>query len=81
MNATCNATQATVSNLTPNTLYTIQVAAVNSVSKGAYSNPIEGMYTIQYSSTVLALSISTKVTSLLYLNFRVHLTIKLQNNL
>ena len=40
-----NATEATISELTPSTSYSIEVAAVNSVGIGPYSNLI-------YSSTL-----------------------------
>ena len=33
-------TQVTISELTPSTTYSIQVAAVNSIETGPYSNPI-----------------------------------------
>ena len=38
-------TQATISGLIPNAVYEIQVAAVNIVSEGTYSDAIEGKVT------------------------------------
>ena len=35
-----NATEATISGLTPSTSYSIEVAAVNSVGIGVYNSPI-----------------------------------------
>ena len=49
INVASNARQATVSGLSPSTLYTVQVAAVNGAGTGPYSTPginirTNGMY-------------------------------------
>ena len=49
INVASNTSQATVSGLSPSTLYTVQVAAVNGAGTGPYSTGINiwtnGMYT------------------------------------
>ena len=45
MTVSFDVTQATISGLIPNAVYEIQVAAVNIVSEGTYSDAIEGKAT------------------------------------